>query len=168
MQDTNAITVPLNRASSSDTHRAENRGIGDLEIIEMQNRENRPVGRGIQKLIAVPGAGGRSRLCLSIADNTGHDQIRIVQGRAEGGGERIAQFAAFMDHTGIQRAEMAGEGVARRTSQRSLTARSWSAPKEFRELAFEIRWRDAQRHVGTVISECRRGLQITVQMQITA
>ena len=58
--------------------------IGDLEPVEMKDRKNRAIARGIQKLVGVPTGGKRAGFRLAVADDAGDDQIRIVEGRAIG------------------------------------------------------------------------------------
>src|SRR6266478_7303340 len=53
--------------------------IGDLEPIEMKDRKNRAIARRIQKLVGVPTRGKCARFRLTVADDAGHDQIRIVE-----------------------------------------------------------------------------------------
>jgi hypothetical protein len=58
------------------------RRIGDLEPVEMQDRKNRAVARGVQKFVGVPTGGQRTSFSLAVADDAGDDQMRIVEGRA--------------------------------------------------------------------------------------
>ena len=71
--------------------------ICDLETVEMQDRKNRAVTRGIEKLVGVPARGQCARFRLAVADHAGDDQIRIVERGAIGVDQGIAQFAAFMN-----------------------------------------------------------------------
>ena len=72
-------------------------GIGDLVAIQMQDRQHRAVAHGVQELVAVPARGQRSRLGLAVADDRRDDEIRIVEGRAEGVRQHVAELAAFVD-----------------------------------------------------------------------
>ena len=45
--------------------------IGDLEPIEMKDRKDRAIARGIQKFVGVPTRGKRARLRLTVADDAG-------------------------------------------------------------------------------------------------
>ena len=56
--------------------------IGDLEPIEMKDRKNRTIPCRIQKLVGVPTRGKCSRFRLTVADDAGHDQTRIIECRA--------------------------------------------------------------------------------------
>ena len=82
-------------------------GIGDLVAIEVQDRQNRAVGFGIEKLVGVPGGCQRPGLRLAIADNTGDNQIGIVEHGAKGMAQRISQLAAFVDRAGRRGRHMA-------------------------------------------------------------
>ena len=55
-------------------------GIGDLVAVQVKDRQNRPVGGWVQKLIRVPTRRQRSGLGLAVADDTGDDQIGVVEG----------------------------------------------------------------------------------------
>ena len=89
----------------------EHRRIGDLEAVEMKDRKNRTVTRRIEKLVGVPARGQRARFRLAVADDAGDDQIRIVECRAIGMDERIAQLAPFMDRARRFRRDMTGNAV---------------------------------------------------------
>ena len=85
--------------------------IGDLEAVEMQDRQHRAVARRVEKLVGVPAGGQRAGFRLAVADDAGDDQIGIVEGRAIGVQQRIAQFAALMDRARRFRRDMAGNAV---------------------------------------------------------
>src|SRR6185437_5883737 len=72
------------------------------------------VGGGIQELVAVPARGQRTGLRLAVADDTGDGEIRIVEYRAEGVTQRIAELASLVDGAGCLRGHVArdaaGEG----------------------------------------------------------
>ena len=87
----------------------EHRRVGNLEPIEMKDRKNGTIACGIEKLVGVPTRGKRARFRLTIADDAGDDQIRIVESSAIGMEEGIAEFAAFMDRAGSFRRHMAGD-----------------------------------------------------------
>ena len=92
----------------------ENRRIADLEAVEMQDGQHRAVGDRVEKLVGLPGGGQRPGLGLAVADDAGDDQAGIVERRAEGVAEGIAEFAAFMNRPGRRRGHVArnaaGEG----------------------------------------------------------
>jgi hypothetical protein len=58
---------------------SQHRRIGNLETVEMKDRKNSAIARGVQKFVGVPTGGQRTRFCLTIADDAGDDQIRIVE-----------------------------------------------------------------------------------------
>ena len=59
----------------------------------------------------MPGGRERSGFRFAITDHTGDDQIRVVEYRAEGVAERVAEFSALMNGTGAF-----GRNVARNTT----------------------------------------------------
>ena len=75
----------------------EDRGVGDLVAVQVQDRQDRPVGGGIEKLVGVPTGGQRTGLGLAIAHHAGHNQVRIVERGSIGVDQRVAQFAALVD-----------------------------------------------------------------------
>ena len=89
----------------------QHRRIGDLETVEMKDRKNRAVARGVQKFVGVPAGGQRAGFRLAVADDAGDDQIRIVEGRAIGVDQRIAQLAAFVNRAGRFRRYVTGNSV---------------------------------------------------------
>ena len=74
-------------------HRGEDGRRGDLEAVQVQDRQDRARGSRVEELGAVPRGGGRTGLRLAVADDAGDDQVRIVEGRAERRRQRIAQLA---------------------------------------------------------------------------
>ena len=75
----------------------ENRGVGDLVAIEMEDREHRAIARGIEEFVGVPRGSEWPGFGLAIANHASGDQIRIVKHCAVGVRQGIAQLAAFMD-----------------------------------------------------------------------
>ena len=71
--------------------------IGDLVTVQVQDRQHRSVGHRVHELVGVPAAGQRPGLGLAVADHAGHQQLRIVEGRAVGVREAVAQFTALVD-----------------------------------------------------------------------
>ena len=65
----------------------EHAGIGNFVAVQMQDRQHRAVGGGIEELVRVPARRQRAGLRFAVADDGSHDQIGIVKGRAE----RVAQ-----------------------------------------------------------------------------
>ena len=89
----------------------QHRRIGDLESVEMKDRKNRAIARGIQELVGVPTGGQRTGFRLAVADDAGDDQIRIVEGGAIGVDQRITQFSAFVNRAGRFRRYVTGNSV---------------------------------------------------------
>ena len=74
--------------------------VGDLVAVEVQDRQHRAVARRIEELVRVPAVGERAGLGLAVADHAGDDQVGIVEGRAVGVRQRVAELAAFVDRAG--------------------------------------------------------------------
>ena len=89
----------------------EHRRIGDLETVEMKDRQNRAIARRIEELVGVPAGGQRAGFRLAVADDAGDDQVGIVEGGAVGMDQRIAQLSAFMDGPGRFRRHMTGNSI---------------------------------------------------------
>ena len=92
----------------------ENSRVGDLVAIQMQDRQHRAIGDRIEELVGMPCGGQRASLRFAIADDAGDDQIGIVEHRAEGMAERIAQLAALVDRARALRRSMAGNAAGKR------------------------------------------------------
>ena len=78
----------------------EDRGIGDFVPVQVQDRQNGAISGRVQKFVGMPAGRQRPRLRFSIANGTGHDQVRVIEGGTEGMRQRVAQFAALMDRAG--------------------------------------------------------------------
>ena len=88
-------------------HAGQHGGIRDLVAVQMKDRQHRAVARRIQKLVAMPTRGQRSGFGLAVSDDATGEQVRIVEDRAAGVHDRVAEFSAFVD-----RARSFGRGVA--------------------------------------------------------
>lgn len=86
----------------------QDRRIGDLVAVEMQDRQHSAVASRIEKLRRMPGRRKRASLSLTVADHAGYNEVRIVERGAEGVDQRISEFAAFVDRTGGLRGHVAG------------------------------------------------------------
>ena len=95
-------------------HPAHHGRVGDLVAVQMQDRQHRAVARRIEKLVGVPGRGERPGLGLAVADDAGDQKVGIVEGRAVGVGERVAEFAAFVDRSRRLRRRMARNAAGER------------------------------------------------------
>ena len=77
----------------------------------MKDRKNRAIARGIQKFVRVPTGGECTSFRLTVADDAGDNQIRIVESGAVGVGQRIAQFPTFVNGAGSFRRYVTGNSV---------------------------------------------------------
>ena len=88
--------------------------IGDLVAVEMQDRQHRAVAHGIEELVRMPARRQRPGLGLAVADDAGDDQVGIVERRAVGVRQRVAELAALVDRARRLRRDVArdaaGEG----------------------------------------------------------
>ena len=91
--------------------------IGDLEAVQVQDRQHRAVGARVEEFVGVPAGRQRAGLRLAVADDAGDDQVGIVEGRAVGVDQRVAQLAAFVDRARrLGRRRGSGSRRARRTA----------------------------------------------------
>ncbi len=85
----------------------------DLVAVEMQDRQHRAVARRIEELVRLPACGERSRFCLAVADDAGHQQFRIVEGGAVRMRERVAELAALVNRPGRFRGDVARDAAGK-------------------------------------------------------
>ena len=78
-------------------HAAENRGVGDLVAVQVQDGQHGAVALGVQELVGLPAGGQRAGLSLAVAHRDRGDQVGVVKDSAEGMGDGVAQLAAFID-----------------------------------------------------------------------
>src|SRR5690606_30251307 len=88
--------------------------VRDLVTVEVEDRQNRAVHLWVEELVGVPGCRQRSRLRLPVADDTGHDEVGVVESGAEGMDKRVAEFAAFVDRTRRLWGDVAGYTARKR------------------------------------------------------
>ena len=88
--------------------------VGDLVAVEVQDRQHRAVARRVEELVAVPARGQRAGLRLAVADHAGHEQVRVVERRAVGVRQRVAELAALVDRAGRLRRDVAGDAARER------------------------------------------------------
>src|SRR5690606_892146 len=84
---------------------------GDLVAVEVQDRQDRAVAHRVEEADRLPAPGQRPGLGLAVADDGGDHQVGVVEGRAEGVGERVAEFAALVDGAGRLRGGVAGDAA---------------------------------------------------------
>src|ERR1700689_378714 len=89
----------------------QHRWIGDLKSVQMKDWKYGTIARGIEKLVRMPTGGERTGFSFSVTDDATDNQIGVVEGGPIGMGERIAEFAAFMNRTGRFRCDMAWNAV---------------------------------------------------------
>ena len=110
------------------------RGVGDLEAVEVQNRQHRAVRDGVDELVAVPRGGERAGLGLAVADDAGGDQVGVIHHGTEGVRERVAQLAALMD-----RARRLGRDMARDAAgERKLFEQALHAGRVARDVRVHV------------------------------
>ena len=129
-------------------HRLVDRRIRDLEAVDVQDRKHRAGCGGIEELVGVPGAGGRSGLGLAVADDAGSDQVRVVEHRAEGRRECVAELAALVDRPGHDRSQ-----VARKAARPGEAADQLPEPVA---VAAQLRLDVLERAVDPEVREVRR------------
>ena len=89
----------------------ENGRVMDLEAVQVQDGQDGTVPDGVEELVAVPGGGQGAGLGLAVADDAGGDQVGVIQHRAEGVGQGVAQLTALMDGAGGLRGHLAGDAA---------------------------------------------------------
>ncbi len=82
------------------TDTREHAGVRDLVAVQVQDGQHHTISQRIQELVGVPARGERASLRFAIANDAGHDQVRVVERSAECMGQRISQLATFMDRPG--------------------------------------------------------------------
>ena len=102
----------------------QNRRIGDLVAVQVQDGQHRAIARRIQKLVRMPRGRQRPRFRLAVADHARHGQRGIVEYRAERMAQRVAELAAL-----VNRSRSIRRGVARDAAGKG----------ELREQALEAR-----------------------------
>src|SRR5262245_61830938 len=80
----------------------------------MENRQHATVARWIEKLVTMPARRQRSGLRFTIADDAGHDQIRIVERRSKSVAQRVAELTTFVNAAGSFGSHVTGN-AARKT-----------------------------------------------------
>ena len=78
--------------------------------------------RGFEELVRVPAGRERPGLCLAVADHAAHDQVRVVERRAEGMRERVAELAALVDRARRLRRRVARDPARERELPEELAA----------------------------------------------
>src|SRR5579872_5000980 len=89
-------------------HARQDSRIADLVAVEVQDRQHRAVGDGIEKLVRVPCGCQRPGFRFAISYDAGNDQRGIVECGTEGMTDRIAKFATLVDRPGRLWRDMTG------------------------------------------------------------
>ena len=88
--------------------------VGDLEAVQVQDGQDGAVARRVEELVAVPARGERTGLGLAVADDAQHDEVRVVERRAVGVRERVAELAALVDRARRLRRDVARDAAGER------------------------------------------------------
>ena len=75
----------------------EQSGVGNLIAVQVQHRQHDSVPRPVEELIGMPTGRAGAGLCLAIAHHAHHNQVRVIERRAVGVQQRIAQFPALVN-----------------------------------------------------------------------
>ncbi len=86
----------------------EHRRVRDLVAVQVEDRQHRAVALRVQELVRVPARRERPGLGLAVADDAADEQVRVVERRAVGVRQRVAELAALVD-----RPRRLGRDVAR-------------------------------------------------------
>ena len=89
-------------------------GFGDLVSVQVQDGQHGAVARRVEELVGVPAGGQRAGLGFAIADHAAGHQIGIIEDRAMGMQQRVAEFAALVDGAGRFRRDVAGDAAGKR------------------------------------------------------
>ena len=92
----------------------EQRRIGDLVAVQVQDRQHRSVARRVEELVRVPARRERTGLGLPVADHAGDEQAVVVERRPVGVRERVPELAALVDGAGRLGRHVAGDAARER------------------------------------------------------
>ena len=85
--------------------------VGDLVAVKVQDRQHDTVGARVHELVGLPAGGQRAGLGLTIADDAGNEQARVVHDRAIGVGQGVTQLATLVDGARGFRSEVGGDAA---------------------------------------------------------
>src|SRR5882672_8456773 len=98
LHDERLVAVALEQADQlSRGDPRQDRRVGDLVAVQVEDRQDDAIGRRVQELVRVPGGAEWTGLGLAVADYAGYQQVRVVEGGAEGVGQAVAKLAALVD-----------------------------------------------------------------------
>ena len=92
----------------------ENGWVADLVAVKVQYRQHCSVGNRVEKLVGMPRGCQRGRFGFTIADDTGDDQIGIVERSTESMAERVSQLAPFVNRPRRRRRNVTGNSAGER------------------------------------------------------
>ena len=78
----------------------EDRRVGDLVTVQVQDRQHHAILQRIDELVRVPARRERSGLRLAVSDHRRNEQVGVVERGAVGVTERVAELAALVDRAG--------------------------------------------------------------------
>ncbi len=142
----------------------EQRRVGDLELVEMEDREDHAVASRMQEPGRVPARRERAGLGLSVADHAEDDELRVVQRGSAHVQERVPELAALVEGAGSLGRAVTGYP----TGERELAEERPHAGRVLREVTRELRVGALQprAHVGARPSVSRTGdeggLEVTI------
>jgi hypothetical protein len=89
----------------------ENARVGDLVPVEMQDGQHGAIPLRVKELVRVPAGRAGARFRFTVTHHARHDQVGIVEGRAVGVEQRVAQLAALVNGPRCLRRDMTGNPV---------------------------------------------------------
>src|SRR3569833_1465857 len=93
---------------------SQDRRVGDLVAIKVEDWQDGAGGGGIEELVRVPGRRQWPRLGFAVANDTGGDEVGVVEDRAERVAQRISELSPFMDRPGALGRDMARDAAGER------------------------------------------------------
>ena len=120
--------------------------VRDLVAVQVQDREHGAVDPRVQELVRVPARSEWPRFRFAVSDDTGDEQVGIVERRPERVRERVAELAALVNGAG-----RLGSGVARDTAgKRELPEELSHAVDVLADVGIELAVRALEVGVGDV------------------
>ena len=115
LDDVRAVAVPFELPEQLVLRDpGQDRRVGDLVAVEVQDRQHGAVVDRVQELVRLPRARQRPRLGLAVADHAGHEQVRVVERGTVGVRERVTELAALVDGARGLRRGVAGDAAGER------------------------------------------------------
>ena len=93
----------------------------------MQDRQDHAVRRRVQEFVGMPACGKRPGFRFAVTDDTGDDQVGIVERRAVRVRDRVAQLAALVNRAWRLRRHVAGNAAGKENwvKRRFIPSSSW-------------------------------------------